>query len=125
MPLDRTVSHTVLLEKLPHFKEIIFAGNTVYVSTIDGVAMSDDGEKWHILTDAGQIPIPMCHLAVDGTTLYGVSETGAYRLKKNTRTWIQVTSKIPKRITSLVVAGKVLYVGTEHRGVLSLPLHEL
>ena len=67
----------------------------------------------------------MRRLAVDGTTLYGVSETGAYRFKKNTRTWVQIASEIPKRITSLVVAGNVLYVGTEHRGVLRLSLHGL
>ena len=124
-PLDRTLLHTQLLEKLPHFKEILFAGSTVYVSTGDGVAMSDDGENWHVLTDLKQAPIAIRHLAVDGTNLYGVSQTSAYQLKKDTGTWIQIAPEIPKRVTSLVVAGNVLYVGTEHRGVLRLPLHNL
>lgn len=123
--LNKAVSHTQLLENLPHFKEIVFVGNTVCVSTNDGVAISDDGENWHVLTDSKNTPIAMHHLAVDGTTLYGVSETGAYRLNKSTRTWIQIASEIPKRITSLVVAGNVFYVGTEHRGVLRLSLREL
>ena len=123
LPLDRTVSHTVLLETLPHFKEIIFAGNTVYVSTGAGVAMSDDGKKWHVLTDAERTPITMRHLAADGTTLYGINQTSVYRVKKSTSTWIQIAPETPERVTSLVVAGDVLYVGTEHRGVLSLPLH--
>ena len=122
LPLDRTVSHTELLEKLPHFKEIIFAGNTVYVSTADGIAMSDDGEKWHVLTDVGNTPIAMHHLAVDGKTLYGINQTSTYQLDRNTSTWIQIAPEIPERVTSLVVAGGALYVGTEHRGVLSLPL---
>ena len=123
--LNKAVSHTQLLESLPHFKEIVFVGNTVCVSTNDGVAISDDGENWHVLTDSKDTPIAMRHLAVDGTTLYGVSETGAYRFQKSTRTWIQIASEIPKRITSLVVAGNVFYVGTEHRGILRLSMHEL
>ena len=122
LPLNTSVPHTQLLENLPYFKEIVFAGRTVYVSTTDGVAMSDDAENWHVLTDVKAAPIPMRYLAVDGTVLYGVSETGAYQLKKSTGTWIQLASEIPKRVTALVVAGNALYVGTEHRGVLSLPL---
>ncbi|MYA68806.1 sigma-70 family RNA polymerase sigma factor [Candidatus Poribacteria bacterium] len=122
LPLDRTVSRTELLEKLPHFKEILFVGSTVYVSTGDGVAMSNDGENWHVLTDAEQTPIAMRHLAIDRTTLYGVTQTSAYRLQKHTGTWIQIAPEIPERVTSLVAAGNILYVGTEHRGVLGLPL---
>ena len=120
--LDRTISRTQLLEKLPHFKEILFVGSTVYVSTGDGIAMSNDGENWRVLTDAEQTPIAMRHLAIDGTTLYGVTQTSAYRLQKHTGTWIQIAPEIPERVTSLVAAGNILYVGTEHRGVLGLPL---
>ena len=125
LPLDRTVSHTVLLERLPHFKEIIFAGNTVYVSTSAGIAMSDDGVTWHVLTDVERTPITMRHLAADGPTLYGINQTSVYRVKKSTSTWIQIAPEIPERVTSLVVAGDALYIGTEHRGVLSLPLDGL
>ena len=120
--LDRTISRTELLEKLPHFKEILFVGSTVHVSTSDGVAMSNDGENWHVLTDVEQTPIAIRHLAIDGTTLYGVTQTSAYRLQKNTGTWIQIAPEIPERVTSLVAAGNILYIGTEHRGVLELPL---
>ena len=122
LPLNKSVPHTQLLEKLPHFKEIVFVDSTVYVSTTDGVAMSDNGRNWHVLTDTGQTPIVMRHLAVDGTTLYGINQTSAYQLKKNTKTWVQIAPEIPERVTSLVVSGNVLYVGTEHRGVLGLPL---
>ena len=122
LPLDRTVSHTELLEKLPHFKEIIFGGNTVYVSTTDGVVMSDDGKNWQVLIDTEQTPIAMRHLAIDGTTLYGINQTSAYQLKRNTNTWVQIAPEIPERVTAVVVSGDVLYVGTEHRGLLGLPL---
>ena len=122
LPLDRTVSRTELLEKLPHFKEILFVSSTVYVSTGDGIAMSNDGENWRVLTDAEQTPIVMRHLAIDGTTLYGVTQTSAYRLQKSTGIWIQIAPEIPERVTSLVAAGNILYVGTEHRGVLRLSL---
>ena len=81
-PLNRAEPQNQLLKKLPHFKEIVFSGSTVYVSTNDGVAMSNDGENWRMLTDETSTPIPMRQLAIHGTTLYGVSLTGAYRLDK-------------------------------------------
>ena len=124
-PLNKAGSQQELLRKLPHFKEILFSGRTVYVSTSDGVAMSDDGENWSILTDATSAPIPMRQLAIHGTTLYGVSQTGAYRLDNNTGIWMQITSEIPGQVTSLAVARNTLYVGTESRGILHLPLHNL
>ena len=119
-PLNRAASQDQLLRKLPHFKEIVFVGSTIYVSTSDGVAMSNDGENWHTLTDSRYVPIPMRQLAVNHAILYGVSQTGAYRLDNRTGIWKQVTSEIPGRVTSLAVAGNVLYIGTEHRGILRL-----
>ena len=121
--INRAASQDQLLKKLPHFREIIFVGNTVYVSTHDGVAMSNDGENWHTLTDSRYTPIAMHQLTVDGTTPYGVSQTGVYRLDNNTGIWEQITSEVLGRVTSLAVIGQVLYMGTEHRGLLSLPLH--
>ena len=116
--LNRAESQDRLLKKLPHFKEIVFVGSTVYVSTNDGVAMSSDGENWRMLTDSTSAPIPMRQLAIDDTTLYGVSRTGAYRLNKDIGIWEQIASEIPGRVTSLAVARDTLYIGTEHSGVL-------
>ena len=121
--INKAASQDQLLKKLPHFREILFVDNTVYVSTHDGVAMSSDGENWHTLTDSRYVPIAMHQLAVDGATLYGVSQTGVYRLDNNTGIWEQITSEVLGRVTSLAVIGQVLYMGTEHRGLLSLPLH--
>ena len=123
--LNRAESQDQLLKKLPHFREIVFVGSTVYVSINDGVAMSNDGENWHVLTDSRYAPIAMHQLAVYGTVLYGVSRTSAYRLNKDTGIWEQIASEIPGRVTSLAVAKNTLYIGTEHRGILHLPLHNL
>ena len=116
--LNRAESQDQLLKKLPHFREIVFVGSTVYVSTNEGIAMSDDGENWRMLTDSRYAPIAMHQLAINGTTLYGVSRTGAYQLDKNTGIWEQIASEIPGRVTSLAVARDTLYIGTEHSGVL-------
>ena len=116
--LNKAQPQNQLLSKLPHFKEIVFSGNAVFVSTSDGVAMSSDGENWRMLTDSTSAPIPMRQLAINDTTLYGVSRTSAYRLNKDTGIWEQIASEIPGRVTSLAVARNTLYIGTEHSGVL-------
>ena len=123
--LNRAESQDQLLKKLPHFREIVFVDSTVYVSTNDGIAMSNDGENWRMLTDSRYAPITMHQLAINGTVLYGVSRTGAYRLNKDTGIWEQIVSEIPGRVTSLAVARNTLYIGTEHRGLLRFPLHSL
>ena len=123
--LNRAESQDQLLKKLPHFREIVFVGSTVYVSTNEGIAMSNDGENWRMLTDSRYAPIAMHQLAVHGTVLYGVSRTGAYRLNKDTGIWVLIASEIPGRVTSLAVARNTLYIGTEHRGLLRFPLHSL
>ena len=124
-PINEAEAHDHILKQLPYFKEIIFAGSTVYVATSDGVAMSNDGRKWHLLTDSENTPISMGQLAVDGTTLYGISQTGVYRLDNDTGTWMLITSEVPEQVTSLVVAENVIYIGTERRGLLRLPLRNL
>ena len=125
LPLNRAESQDQLLKQLPHFREIIFVGSTVYVSTNDGVAMSNDSENWHVLTDSRYVSIAMRQLAVNGTTLYGVSGAGVYWLDSSTGIWEQIASEIPGRVTALAVAGNALYIGTEHRGILRFPLHTL
>ena len=124
-PINEVEAQDQILKKLPYFKEIVFADSTVYVATSDGVAMSSNGRNWHLLTDSEDTPISMGKLTVDGTTLYGISQTGVYRLDNDTGIWIQITSEVPERVTSLVVAENILYIGTERRGLLRLPLHNL
>jgi photosystem II stability/assembly factor-like uncharacterized protein len=105
------------------FKDIVFAGSTVCVATDVGVAASDEGRNWRPVTDAEGTNLIMEHLAVDGTTVYGVTEKlGAYRLENDT--WKQVVSEIPDNVTSLAVDGDTLYVGTENNGMFHFTLKD-
>ena len=106
------------------FNAIMSAGSTVYVATDAGILTSDDGRHWHIVTDAEGKNLIMEHLAFDGTTVYGVSKTGVYRLEDENDTWKQVVSEVPERVSSLAVDGKVVYVGTWNNGVLYFNLDE-
>ena len=100
----------------------MYADSTVYVATDAGIITSDGGRHWHIVTDAEGNNLIMEHLAVDDTTLYGVSKTDVHRLENNT--WKEVVSEIPNGVTSLAVDGNVLYVGTQSRGMLYFNLNE-
>ena len=106
------------------FNAIVSADSTVYVATDTGIITSDDGRHWHIVTDSEGNNLIMEHLAIDGTTVYGVSKTGVYRLENENDTWKQVASEVPERVTSLAVDGNVLYVGTRGSGVLHFNLDE-
>ena len=112
-----------LLFPVKVFKEIIVAGSTVYVATDAGIITSDDGRNWRTVTDADGTNLIMEHLAVDGTTLYGITkDTGIYHLASGT--WEHVVSEVPDNITSLAVAGNTLYVGTERNGMLHFNLEK-
>ncbi|RKU09522.1 hypothetical protein C6501_15125 [Candidatus Poribacteria bacterium] len=105
------------------FKEIVFAGSTVYVATDAGVTASDNGIKWRAITDAEGTNLVMERLAADGTTVYGVTKgTGIYRLESGV--WEKIISEIPDGVTSLTVDGNTLYVGTQNNGMLHFLLEE-
>ena len=105
------------------FIEIVFADSTVYVATDAGVTTSDSGKNWKAVTDSEGTNLIMGHLAVDGTTLYGVTQkTGIYRLESGT--WKQIVSETPDKVTSLAVDGNTLYVGTGNRGMLHFNLEK-
>ncbi len=106
------------------FKEIVFAGSTVYVATDAGVTTSSDGKLWRAITDAAGTHLIMERLAVDGANVYGASETNVYRLESDGVTWKQLTPEVPDRVTSLAVDRNVLYVGTQSSGMLHFTLNE-
>lgn len=131
-PLDRSKLPLIhlsevkeMMGKLPHFKDIVYVGRTVYIATNGGAAMSTDGENWQPLTNEKSVPIPISQFAVKGTTLYGASATGVYRLDNKKNTWIQITPEVPGRLISLVVTDDALYVGTDYSGILRLSLQGL
>ena len=106
------------------FNALTFAGSTLYVATDKGTAYSSDGVNWHATTDTESDLLVMDKLAVEGTTVYGVTEQHVYQLKENASTWEQITPEIPDAVFSLAVDGNALYVGTSSSGVLRFTLDE-
>ena len=112
-----------------HFKDIVFAGASVYVATDKGVVASQTGENWRVLTDGRGTRIVIDKFAVDGTTVYGAGDAGGYRL--NTRMqWEQISSEVPNVISDLVIANDKLYSATdlvssgEKKGLFYISLEE-
>ena len=101
-----------------YFKNILFLGSTVYVSTDVGVMSSLNGEVWHALTNTDRDTLLIDRIAADDSTLYGVCDSGVYRVDDQTNTWKQVASEVPYAAISLAIDGNMLYIGTEHSGVL-------
>ena len=100
-----------------HFKEILFAGSTVYVSTDMGVMSSSDGETWHVLTDAEGNRLITDRITVDGTTTYGVCDSGVYQVDSQTNILKQIVSELPHTATSFAIDGNMFYIGTKQNGV--------
>ncbi|RKU28953.1 hypothetical protein C6499_09475 [Candidatus Poribacteria bacterium] len=106
----RDVTPTLPL-RFTHFKDIVFAGASIYVATDNGVVASQTGENWRVLTDGIGTRIVIDKLGVDGTTVYGAGDAGGYRL--NTRAqWEQISSEVPNTISNLVIANDKLYSAT-------------
>ena len=101
-----------------YFKEILFAGSTVYVSTDMGAMRSNDGETWHVLTDADRNRLIMDRIAVDGASAYGVRDSGVYQVDHQTGTWKQIVPELPHTATSFAIDGDIFYIGTKQNGVL-------
>ena len=120
--LDKGDTWTDISESLAfpfgYFKEIVFAGSTVYVSTNKGVMGALSGKVWHALTDADGETLLMDRIAADDATLYGVCDSGVYQVDVRTGTWEQVAPVAPRTATSLAVDGDMLYIGTKQSGVL-------
>ena len=124
----RNVTPTLPL-RFTHFKDIVFAGASVYVATDNGVMASQTGVNWRVLTDEIGTRLVIDKLAVDGTTVYGAGDAGGYRLNTHTR-WEQISSEVPNVISDLVIANDKLYSATdmisraEERGLFYISLEE-
>ena len=101
-----------------YFKEILFAGSTVYVSTDMGVMYSNDGEAWHVVTDTNGNRLIMDRIAVVGALAYGVCDSGVYQVSNQTNTWAQLATELPHTATSFAIDGDTFYIGTKQNGVL-------
>ena len=124
----RDVTSTLPL-RFTHFKDIVFAGASVYVATDNGVMASQTGVNWRILTDEIGTRVVIDKLGVDGTTVYGAGDAGGYRLNARTQ-WEQISSEVPNAISDLVIANDRLYSATDmitrakERGLFYISLEE-
>ena len=101
------------------FKEIVFAGSTVYIATDAGVLASQTGMHWRVIAD----DVVIDRFAVDGSTVYGAGDKGVYRLDVDDK-WEQISPMVPGKVLSLVVDRDRLYVATERRGIFHISLEE-
>ena len=108
---------------IAHFKEMTFAGSTICLATDKGVLISENGEYWRVITNKTSMPTVIDRFAVDGTTVYGVGDSGAYRLDAHSK-WELLSSKVPSGIESLVISNDRLYVGTRDHGMFHISLEE-
>ena len=106
-----------------HFKEITFAGSTICLATDKGVLISQTGEHWRIISNKNAMPTIIDRFAVDGTTIYGVGDSGAYRLDAHSK-WELLSSEVPNSIQSLVISNDRLYVGTDDNGMFHISIEE-
>ena len=113
----------ILPLRFTRFKEIIFAGSTVYVATDEGVLASQNGEHWRVLTDEmGERPV-IDRFAVDHINVYGAGDAGVYRLDDRGR-WHQISPSVPDEVGSLVVSNHKLYIATQHGRMFHIALQE-
>ena len=121
---------TVLLPiPVDFFKQILITDEAVYVATDKGALSSNDGTKWDVITNSDGQQIIFDRFAMDGPTLYAVSSSrnaqgGVYRLPRADSTWERITPEIPDAATSIAVAGRTLYVGTENGGLQLIGLED-
>ena len=124
---DSGVTWKDLTANLPlrfeRFKEITFAGSTVYVATDAGVLTSEDGEHWRVITDTAGKHTLIDRMDVAGMKVYGAGDEGVYRLN-NRDEWEQISPEVPDSVISFVINGDRLYIVTEHRGMFHVSLEK-
>ena len=103
------------------FKQIVFAGTTVYVATDEGVLSSETGAHWQVLTDGMGAHTVINKFAVHHTSVYGADAAGIYRLDPRGK-WEQISANVPDKIVSLAVSHDRLYIATQQRGIFHIPL---
>ena len=108
--------------RFAHFKEMTFAGSTICIATDTGVLISETGEHWRVITDKNRMHTVIDRFAVDGTTLYGVGDSGAYCLDTHGK-WELLSAEVPNSpIVSLIISNDRLYVGTYDHGMFHISL---
>ena len=114
---------SILPLRFTYFKEIVFAGSTIYVATDEGVLVSQNGEHWRVLTDEIGVRPVIDRLTVHHTNVYGAGDAGVYRLDDHRR-WHQISSSVPDNVSSLVVSNDKLYIATQQGKMFHIPLEK-
>ena len=106
------------------FKEIVFAGQTVYVATDKGVVRSINGIDWQVITDTQGELLVVDRFAVDKSMVYGLSGQKVYQLNQtgNLGTWRQVAPEISHSVSTFEIDGNKVYIGTQGQGVFRFTL---
>ena len=107
--------------RFTRFKDMAFAGATICIATDKGVMLSRTGEHWRGITDKNLGYTLIDKFAVDGTTLYGLGDSGAYRLDTQ-HTWERLSAEPPDHILFFVTSSDRLYVVTISGGMLHIPV---
>ena len=106
------------------FKEIVFAGSTVYIATDEGVLASQNGEHWRVLTTETGVRPVIDRLTPHHTNVYGAGDAGVYRLDDHGK-WHQISPSVPDNVSSLVVSNDRLYIATQQGRMFHIPLEKL
>ena len=107
-----------------YFKEMIFSGSTLYVATDKGVLVSETGEYWRVMTDRADTRVVINQFALDGTEVYGLADTGVYRLGTGGQ-WEQVSSEVPDGVDALAINNGRLYGAVKERGIFNMSLENV
>ena len=107
-----------------HFKEIVFSGSTLYVATDKGVLVSETGEYWRVVTDRTDTRIVINQFARNGTEVYGIADTGVYRLDTGGH-WEQFSAEVPDGVDALAITNGRLYGAVPERGIFNMSLENV
>ena len=104
-----------------HFKEMVFSGSSLYIATDKGMLVSETGEYWRVMTDRIDTSVLINQFALDGTEVYGIADTGIYRLDTLGQ-WEQVSSEVPEGVDALAITNGRLYGAVPERGIFNMSL---
>ncbi len=128
--VDEGDTWTEMSQKLPNWGreigtyDLAFVGETIYAKAGSGGGRSTDGgETWTPIIVTG-LPGGYIEMQlVNGTTLYGTSSHGIFRLTHGSDSWERI-APTQRDIASLAYDGTTFYAGTEAEGIFRLSLDE-
>ncbi len=126
--VDEGETWTEVSQNLPNWDreigtyDLAFVGETIYAKAgSSGGCSTDGGETWRPIIVAG-LPGGYIEMQlVDGTTLYGTSSHGIFRLTQGSDSWERI-APTQRDVMALAYDGITFYIGTSEEGVFRLSL---